>query len=61
MIIGRLLEVAAVLPLHAPEQLRPVRLKRRVAAAVVLEVDAVDGRQQVAPASSRCEYYPERE
>ena len=46
---GRAAELAAVLPLHAPEQLRPVRVKRRVAAAVVLEVDAVDGRQQVAP------------
>ena len=46
---GRAAELAAVLPLHAPEQLRPVRVKRRVSAAVVLEVDAVDGRQQVAP------------
>ena len=46
---GRAAELAAVLPLHAPEQLRPVRVKRRIAAAVVLEVDAVDGRQQVAP------------
>ena len=34
---------------HAPEQLRPIRVKRRIAAAVVLEVDAVDGGQQVAP------------
>ena len=42
-------ELAAVLPLHTPEQLRPVRVKRRVTAAVVLEVDAVDGGQQVAP------------
>ena len=46
---GRAAELAAVLPLHVPEQLRPVRVKRRVTAAVVLEVDAVDGRQQVAP------------
>lgn len=46
---GSAAELAAVLPLHAPEQLRPVRVKRRVSAAVVLEVDAVDGRQQVAP------------
>ena len=46
---GSAAELAAVLPLHAPEQLRPVRVKRRIAAAVVLEVDAVDGRQQVAP------------
>ena len=46
---GSAAELAAVLPLHVPEQLRPVRVKRRVAAAVVLEVDAVDGRQQVAP------------
>ena len=46
---SRAAELAAVLPLHAPEQLRPVRVKRRVAAAVVLEVDAVDGGQQVAP------------
>ena len=46
---GSAAELAAVLPFHIPEQLRPVRVKRRVAAAVVLEVDAVDGRQQVAP------------
>ena len=46
---GSAAELAAVLPLHVPEQLRPVRVKRRVTAAVVLEVDAVDGRQQVAP------------
>ena len=46
---GSAAELAAVLPLHAPEQLRPVRVKRRVSAAVVLEVDAVDGGQQVAP------------
>ena len=46
---GSAAELAAVLPLHVPEQLRPIRVKCRVAAAVVLEVDAVDGRQQVAP------------
>ena len=48
---GSAAELAAVLPLHVPEQLRPVRVKRRVTAAVVLEVDAVDGGQQVAPAA----------